>query len=386
MESQNGTNPTEISVKAHLERALLDKSSKIFLNKNVKTIKKHLKLNGIEINSNDIKSFLLTQKSAAQRSTSSSRRKISEVSRAFSGRQSFFANLHSDICVLSKKRSYNSSDYMILIVVEQLTNYVYLEKVKSTSFVHISSAFQRIFDRSTYLPQKCDNLITDNGIEYTSLKFKDFMKSVGIKMNYIQIRPIRGSKGSGIAERQIRRLRRHLEAILKEKTSNEPLKNVLNTIENIMNSEPQKPLNDMSSNEALSHDPKYISMLKSSYRFKSRMYLKKEMNETRKIDLYSIVKIKNYKDKQMFEKKESYGTISSALFVVIDVTNADFVNYYKLGSLSFMKPIAKCSFTSNELVVIPVSYSRACYLECIHNIGPIIKLLPDNITMYKTTI
>ena len=139
MESQNGTNPTEISVKAHLERALLDKSSKIFLNKNVKTIKKHLKLNGIEINSNDIKSFLLTQKSAAQRSTSSSRRKISEVSRAFSGRQSFFANLHSDICVLSKKRSYNSSDYMILIVVEQLTNYVYLEKVKSTSFVHISS-------------------------------------------------------------------------------------------------------------------------------------------------------------------------------------------------------------------------------------------------------
>ena len=384
-QNQNGTNHTDKSVKTILERALLDKSSKIFLNKNVKTIQKHLKLNGIEISSSDIKSFLLTQKSAAQRSSLSSRRKIAEVSRSFTGRQSFFANVHSDICVLSKKRSYDSSEYMILILVEQLTNYIYLEKVKSTSFLHISSAFQRIFDRSLYLPQQCDTLLCDNGTEFTSLKFKDFMKSVGIKINYIQIRPIRGSKGSSIAERQIRRFRRHLEAALKEKTYREPLKNVLTTVENVMNSEPQKPLNNMSSIEALSHDPKYISMLKSSYRFKSRMYLKREMNETHKIDLYSIVKIKINKDKQMFEKKESYGSISSALFIVISVTNDDFVNHYKLGSLSFMQPFGNCSYTFNELIVVPVSYSRACYLECIHNIGPILKILPNDMMLYRTT-
>ena len=108
-QNQNGTNPTDKSVKTILERALLDKSSKIFLNKNVKTIQKHLKLNGIEISSSDIKSFLLTQKSAAQKSSLSSRRKIAEVSRSFSGRQSFFAIVHSDICVLSK------NEVMILV-------------------------------------------------------------------------------------------------------------------------------------------------------------------------------------------------------------------------------------------------------------------------------
>ena len=342
---RNGTNHTKNDSRNILERALLDKSSKIYLNKNVETIKRYLKSKGIIIEPNEIKAFLLTQKSAGQISRNTSRRKIAEVSKSFTGRQSFFAQVHSDIVVLSKKRSYNSSDYLILTVVEQLTNFIYLEKVKSTSFIHISAAFQRIFDRSPYLPEKCDKLIVDNGTEYTSTNIKEFMKNVGIRMNYVQIRPVRGSKGSGIAEVQNKRIRKHLEAQMTENSERKPLKIVLESVEEIMNTESQGCLNNISAKEALTLDPKYVSMLKSSNRFKKRKYLKQQMKHKENIELHSIVKIKTFTDKQIFEKKESYGVISDGLYIVMDIVNNDFVNYYKIANLFSLKPISNCSYT-----------------------------------------
>ena len=350
----------------------------------METIKRYLKSKGIFIETNEIKAFLLTQKSAGQISTNSSRRKIAEVSKSFTGRQSFFAQAHSDIVVLSKKRSYNSSDYLILTVVEQLTNFIYLEKVKSTSFIHISAAFQRIFDRSSYLPEKCDKIITDNGIEYTSTKIKEFMKNVGIRMNYVQIRPVRGSKGSGIAEVQNKRIRKHLEAQMTENSERKPLKIVLEAVEEIMNTESQGCLDNMSAKEALMLDPKFISLLKSSNRFKKRKYLKQEMNHKENIEVYSIVKIKTFTDKKVFEKKESYGVISDGLYIVISITKSDFVNHYKIASLFSLKPVASCSYTYNELVVVPISYARACYIESIRNMGPTLRFLPNEMIEYKT--
>ena len=386
MEKKEGedTIHTENSSNSILKRALLDKKSKIYLNKNVKTIERYLKDKGIHIGHDDIKGFLLTQKSAAQISTNSSRRKIAEVSKSFTGRQSFFAQVHSDVVVLSKKRSYNSGEYLILTLVEQLTNYVYLEKVKSTSFNHISAAFQRIFKRSPYLPEKCDKIISDNGVEFVSTKIRKFMEDVGIKMNYVQIRPGRGSKGSGIAEVLNRRLRRHLEAQITESYEKKPLRIVLESVEQIMNSESQGCLDNMSATEALTQDPKYISMVKSSNRFKKRKYLRQQMNNKDRIPLYSIVKIKTFTDKKVFEKKESYGVITDGLFIVIDISNDNFVDHYKVANLFSLKPIATCTYTFNELVMVPIGYARACYVESVTNIGPILRVLPNDLIEYQT--
>ena len=374
----------ETRVKTILQSALLDKSSKIYLSKNVKTIKKHLWTKGIEVEEEDIKEFLLTQKSFSQTTTNTSRRKIAEVSKPFVGQQSFFAQVHSDICVLSKKRSYYSSSYMILTVIEALTNFIYLEKVRSTSFNDISAALERIFKRSPYLPEDCNTFVSDRGVEYTSRAIKEFMKSIGISMNYVNARPIRGSKGSGIAEVQNRRLRRHLEALIKENDEKKPLEELLRSVEKIMNSEGQSALGGLSSKEALGHDAKYISMLRSSLRFKKRKYLKEEMTKKKDIKLYSIVRIRNYNDKKVFEKKESYGILSQGLFIVIEVKVDDFITYYRLGSLFSMKPIANSVYTYYELKLVPMSYARACYVESINNVGAVLKNFENGYMEYTT--
>ena len=112
--------------------------------------------------------------------------------------------------------------------------------------------------------------------------------------------------------------------------------------------------------------------------------LKQQMKHKENIELHSIVKIKTFTDKQIFEKKESYGVISDGLYIVMDIVNNDFVNYYKIASLFSLKPIANCSYTYNELVVVPISYARACYVESIRNVGPTLRVLPNKMIEYKT--
>ena len=379
-----GKQTMEKNTRNILERALLDENSTIYLCKNIKTIKKYLKLKNIDLDENQIKEFLLTQKSSSQITTNTSRRKIAEISKGFFGQQSFFSQIHTDICVLSKKRPYFTKDYLILLVIELLSNYVFLEIVKSTSFKYISEAFRNIFKRSSYLPEKCRVIVSDRGIEYKSLGFQELMKKLGIKMNFVNSRPIRLSKGSGIAERANRRLRRHLEAILEEsEVRKKPLGDVIKMVENIMNRESQTALNGLSSLDALAHSAKYISMVRSSLRFSRRKYRKQEMMRNRNISLYSIVRIKHFNDKKAFEKKESYGVLSKGLFIVIDIKQEDLISYYYLGSLLSLKPIAKCSYNFYELQVVPISYSKACYIESINNITSVIGVMKNGYITYK---
>ena len=93
-----------------LKEALTDKNSKVYLSKNVAEIQEYLRELGTNIKRQDIKSFLLTQRSAAQITKNASRRKKSEVSRSFDVKHEFFYSLYSDICYLSKNRKYNAKE------------------------------------------------------------------------------------------------------------------------------------------------------------------------------------------------------------------------------------------------------------------------------------
>ena len=90
-------------------------------------------------------------------------------------------------------------------------------------------------------------------------------------------RPERLSRGSPLAEISIRRFGKHLESYRLEFGMSADFKSVLNDIERTMNIEPLHVLGGISSSQALSHDPKYMSQLKFSNRIKRRKFLKEKV-------------------------------------------------------------------------------------------------------------
>lgn len=373
----------EKPAKNALDTAISDPHSGIYLSKNIKKVKRFLFLKGFEVKLPDIKSYLDSSKSFNQIEKNFSRRKISETSKAFDGQQSFFSTVHCDVFFLSKSRKYGSASHLVMLVCDQLSNFVYLERLQSTSSKHSIDCFSRIFSRSPYLPHLCKRAIFDNGIEFRSNAMKAFFLSHGIKPNYVRLdRLARGSRGSPLAERQIRRARKYLESIVIEEGTKQFL-DTLKKVESSLNSAGQSCLGNMSSIDALKHDARYVSMLKHSSRFRRRKYLKKEMLKEGKENflLYSIVRIKRSFDKLNFEK-ESYGSYSANLYIVINSKRVDFVTRYQLGSVFSLEPISDSYFAFDELKFVDISWPKACYLESTRHHGPVLKA-EDNLVIFQ---
>ena len=365
---------------AILKKLLLDKTSDLYLNKNTNTIKRYLNERAIDIPLTVIKQFLATQKSAHIATSNISARKISESSKSFFGKAKFFYTNHTDILFLSKKRNYNSRDLLLITLIEQISGYTYIELIKSTKSVDVISAFLRIFARSPYLP--CKGVwIMDNGIEYRSREFANFAKMHEIKLNFTPIRLHRGSRGSGLAERVNRKIRRLLESILAESQEKQPMKTIIKLVETKLNAEPQPILNGLSAKIALEHEPKYIMLLKASNNFRRKKYLREAIEK--KIDIFSIVRIKNNTKKQIYSK-ESYGIYSTGLFIVLQMKESNLIPYYVLGSLFSLVPIGKYTYSANELFILNISYARACYIECLNNVKKVIRVLDNNNVEFVT--
>ena len=364
-----------------LRRALEDKDSEIYLSKNANHVTKYLNSKGIPIRKSEVKNYMLVQKSASQLAKNTSRRKIRETSKSFSLKHEFFYSLFSDIIVLSRKRQYNTNDYLIITLGDCLSNFVMIENIASTKAKHVIPAFDRMINRCPYLPKK-SILFIDNGVEYRSNAFLQYAKEHGMKMNFIKYRPEVGSRGSPQAEVMNRKLRLSIESSLMESSEKKNLKSVLKTIENTANAMPQSILNGISANEALLHDAKYISLLKASNRFTKRKFLRKELNNNQQLAKYCIVKIKKNNDKDIFTK-ESYGSLSTGMFIILKVDIQNFVPYYTLGSLFSLKEIPDISYSGAELQLIDVSYAMACYLECF-NFGSLLRAVDNNLIEYTT--
>ena len=336
-----------------LRKALEDEDSEIYMSKNANHVMKYLNSKGIPITKKEVKNYMLVQKSAPQLTKNTSRRKVRETSKGFSMKHEFFYSLFSDIIVLSKNRKYNTSDYLIITLGDCLSNFVMIENISSTKAKHVIAAFDRMINRCPYLPKK-SVLFVDNGIEYRSHSFMQYANENGIKMNFVNHRPEVGSRGSPQAEVMNRKLRLLIESSLVESTEKKDLRSVLKTVETTANAMPQSILNNISANEALLHDPKYISLLKASNRFTRRKYLRKELNNNQQLETYSIVKIKKNKDKDIFTK-ESYGSLSSSMFIVLRVVIQNFVPYYTLGRLFSLKEIPNVTYSGAELQLIDIS-------------------------------
>ena len=109
-----------------LDTAISDPKSGIYLSKNIKKVKRFLSLKGFDVKLVDIKSYLDSSKSFNHVAKNFSRRQISETSKAFDGQQLFFRTVHCDVAVLSKKRKYGSRFKLVMLVCDQLSNFLYL--------------------------------------------------------------------------------------------------------------------------------------------------------------------------------------------------------------------------------------------------------------------
>ena len=143
------------------------------------------------------------------------------MGKSFTGPTKFFASLHSDLLTLSKLRKYKTKAKHILLCVCYLSKFVYLEKCNSTAFTDQKKAWLRIFKRSKNLPETFTSLTVDKGAEFSSNNMIVFMKSYGVKINFVNKRPYRNSKGTGIAEAHVRRCRMNLETVISEAKKHE---------------------------------------------------------------------------------------------------------------------------------------------------------------------
>ena len=362
--------------------SLQNPKSEIFLSKDWKTIKHYFWKRNIELKKKDILNYLETNKSALQLYNTSSRKKIAEFGKTFTGPQKFFSSLHADLLTLSKLRKYKTKAKHILLCVCYLSKYVYLQKCNSTSFDEQKKAWLRMFERSAYLPESFTLLTVDKGPEFASNNMINFMKTYGVKINFVQTRPYRKSKGSGLAEAHIRRCRMTLETVVSEIENTVSFDEILKLVEQKMNDKHLSCLGGLSANEALNHDPQYVSMIWHSNRIRRRKYVKREiLNKTPNLPKFTVVRILKFKDKEMF-KKESYGSLSELMFVVLDYDLSHFITYYRLGDLLTLKPMFNCTFSIHELKVTKMSYAFACYQAQL-NIDYVVTYVNNDI-IFKT--
>ena len=292
-----------------LKRAILEKNSPVFLSKNIKKIKQYLWQNGKDVSENEIKSYLTTQKSHSQINSNISRRKIAEVGKSFNNAQQYGRNWHTDIIVLSSNRKYNSRKRLILTLVESLSNYVYLELINDSKAETVIKAFDRMFARCKFVAKGWKTLIGDLGSEYRNNKVKEWAKLNSVKISLVKYRPERGSKGSGKAEVQNKRIRRILESIVLEKPELS-MEEKIKLCEETLNSEKQSVLENMSANTVVfSQDPRYIAMVHESQKLSTRKYLREAVFKGKKLKMYDIVRVKVTNAKHIW-KKESYGSFS----------------------------------------------------------------------------
>lgn len=355
-----------------LKELLKNKNSPLFLSKNINRIKRYLYENGIHIEKRAIKGILASVKSNSQITNNSSRRKTAEIGKIFETSQQFGRILHSDILVLSKLRKYRTNKYLILTLVDGLSNYILLDLLSNNKAETVINSLNGMIERTAWLPKGKKTIITDMAREYRGNVAKNWAKLNNVKFSMVRYRLYRKSKGSTPAERANRRIRKVLESLVTEK-GDMNFDALIKLCERTLNNEFQPILKMSALSTVKTQDPRYVSLLKISTKFSKRKYLRNEAFNVKPIALYSIVRIKRFKDKELISK-ESYGMYSESLFLIIAVEESNLVNYYRLGTLFKLEPLGKCTYSSAELLLTDLSYSKACYIQSTENMKVIRKL------------
>ena len=355
-----------------IKRAIDDPDSAVYNSTNVKNIKDYLLSKNVNVDRDTIKTILDKQSISQVRYKNEGKRNISETATPFILRGRFFSTLMADTMILSSKRNYNAPSPYLLIVLCQLSRFIFIESAKSLKFEDQKKCWQQIFNRINKVSPiaKTDVVQTDMGIEFGN-NLRSWFKSMGIKLKRAQIRPYRLSRGIPGVESAIRRVRNNLERELLRGQRKRLFSEILKTVESTCNNQLLSSIG-MTADEALRHSPSYIAMVSESKKMKKRKYLRSAILVKQKIPLYTVVKIKKYQDK-MFKSstKESYQHLSPC-FVVMKVLTDRELPRFKLGNL-FTLTMLPGSYTVAELYVSKLSYIEACSFE-EKNISKVVKI------------
>ena len=172
---------------------------------------------------------------------------------------------------LSSKRHYGTPLKYILVVICELSRYLFLELCPSLKFKDQEKAWTNIINclKSVRPEAKIYVVTTDGGSEFSSKNMQQYMKKLNVKMNIVLKRAHRESRGGPAVESCIRQVRKHLEAEMMSKDKNFDFKSILTKVENTCNSEYLSSL-EMSALEALQHKASYILLKSNSIRLRKR--------------------------------------------------------------------------------------------------------------------
>ena len=352
-----------------LKRAISGRGSPLFLSKNSEEISRYLKKKGFDIEINEIKEYLAEQKSSSVIIKNNSEKRISEVSRPYILPPNFFEWMNVDLCVMSKNRGYGrGSTRYVMVLVCGLSLYTYYAPCYSTKSEAVIKSFSSIFNRSDNVPEKTKKIFGDKGVEWTANLVKSYLLQNGIKFCAIKPKRLeRKGRGNVFCEVSIRLLRAYIERYQLDVGNDVTFAKKLLEIEDTVNSKARSSLNGLSSKEALTYDPKDIRNIKASNRFRRRKSLRNNMVNPAKFPLFTIVKVRKFMKKETFEK-ESYSTLSTNYYCVIDVENYSFVNYHLLGSVFDLSPVSNSRFSYDELHSFSeLSVAKARYLNVLHS-------------------
>ena len=346
-----------------IAKAVSDKTSPVYKSTNWQQIKKYLWQRDINVTKQDVEKVLEKQNFGQIKFKNKGLAKISETSKQYTTRAKFFGILQADTMVLSKKRSYHTMAPYVLVVVCQLSRYIFLESTFSLKFKFQKEAWENVFRKiASIMPNATVfTIISDSGVEF-SLQLKSWLNEKKIKLNNVKKRPFRLSRGAPYCESAIRRVRNVLEKVMTD-VSNRKLvfKDILVKVENILNSQKLSSIN-MSSKESLLHNANYLLMLSESLKIKRRKHLRIELNRNAAIPKFTIVRIKKFLEKEFqSSRKESYGFLSS-YFMVNSIVKDRQLKRYELVNLFTLNKLPG-TYSMNELLISKLSYFEACLVE-----------------------
>ena len=126
--------------------------------------------------------------------------------------------LQADICYMGKQYAKaNAGYYMMLVVIDVFTKFVWVRKVRSAGAVHIVPAMRDIF--TTMEPHLPKYLQTDRGAEFINQSFAALCREKGVKHYYAT-----SDRKAAVVERSNLTLQRLLYKMMEAKNDNEWIK------------------------------------------------------------------------------------------------------------------------------------------------------------------
>lgn len=340
-----------------------DKNSSIYLTKNWKKIFKYGKVIGWNLSENEIKNFIEKQKVSQIQYKNIGSQKIAQTGKSFGLRARFGSIFQGDLMFLSKKYGYGSASKYLMVIVESLSRWIFVEPMYSTKFDQQKTAFLNIYERMKKvipnLPRA--TLISDGGSEWKSIQFKNLLQSLNFKQNIVKLRQFRYSKGATGIESTLRRVRHKLESVFMHEKKNSFREKLL-IVENACNNEIVSSLG-ISPREAIeNHTPLDVLMISNSRKLKKRKFLMNEMLNQKEIPLFSIIKVVLFTAKQFTgSRKESY-SIFSPYRVVVEINKSRDVWTYKIANI-FTWQVIDAEYSKAEIRLCNINFIDACRKE-----------------------